>query len=376
MARNKKGFERWVKQVGVVGASIIAVLIVFNLLVDFNGVFGLPLIHGFNVNKAYSTSDRITKFYYAKRVEPQTILMGSSRTAGFGREQLGRLVSGTFYNLSLANPSIYEQYEFLACMVGQGKTRHVFLAVDFFSFNPTRQLFQTGFSKTRCDTGMMLDDVIDSLITFSATENSVRTVITNIKGKAIEKDYRTGVWTWVRERDELRKHGQGVIRKKIDLYLKTFAEAPFFYHAPLFRNPSSVDADLKRFERLVAYSRTQGVKLTVFVSPVHHRQIDLIYEKKLGETYERWKRELAKITEYYDFSGPSGICSDDRWWWDSSHIRAEGGTLIFARLAGDPDGIVPADFGYLVTERNVDDHVNRVRQGVRPLDLRSLDPSS
>lgn len=376
MVRKKNDFVRWAKVLGVTSAGIGLVVVLFNLLVDYNGVFGIPLISGFNSNKAYSSSDRITKFYFAKRMKPGTILMGSSRMAGFGQEHTHHTVSGTFYNLALANPSIHEQFEFLKYMVEHRGTRKIFLGIDFFSFNPTRQQYQTGFSKQRLETGTSFDDYIDSLITFSATENSLRTVLANVNGKPVEKDYRTGVWTWVREKEELRKHGDGIIGKKIDLYLSTFARTPFFYDAPAFRKPDSTDVDVYRFRKMVDYARGKGVDLKIFVSPVHKRQIDLIYEKKLGETYERWKRELAKITEYYDFSGPSGICSDDRWWWDSSHIRAEGGTLIFARLAGDPDGIVPADFGYLVTERNVDDHVNRVRQGVRPLDLRSLDPSS
>ena len=66
MVRKKNDFVRWAKVLGVTSAGIGLVVVLFNLLVDYNGVFGIPLISGFNSNKAYSSSDRITKFYFAK----------------------------------------------------------------------------------------------------------------------------------------------------------------------------------------------------------------------------------------------------------------------------------------------------------------------
>jgi hypothetical protein len=75
------------------------------------------------------------------------------------------------------------------------------------------------------------------------------------------------------------------------------------------------------------------------------------------QRFFRFKKELAAVTDYYDFSGLNSITTDNYYYYETSHFRPLVGDMMLNIMIGAPDVEHPADFGFLVTPRNVDDHI-------------------
>ena len=88
----------------------IAFLATFNWFVNPYNVFSSPAIKGFNALKvAAGRRGRLSKVYEVNRLQPDIIILGSSRELSIPVEPL-QTDSESAYNLALANGSGYEMY--------------------------------------------------------------------------------------------------------------------------------------------------------------------------------------------------------------------------------------------------------------------------
>lgn len=107
-------------------------------------------------------------------------------------------------------------------------------------------------------------------------------------------------------------------------------------------------------EELISLSHAHHFKLIFFVTPFYAQQ----YVNQ-AESMMIVKERLAKLTDYYDFSGFNAITDNPMNYFDgNSHYRYRIGDMIVARIFG---GAVPSpdDFGVLVTRQNVESHMER-----------------
>lgn len=81
--------------------------------------------------------------------------------------------------------------------------------------------------------------------------------------------------------------------------------------------------------------------------------------------FELFKKELVKITDYIDFSGHNEISENKNNYWDSSHLRVEMTKQVMAKIFNDKSIDIPQDFGVLVTEENIDEHLENLRKQIK-----------
>jgi hypothetical protein len=82
-----------------------------------------------------------------------------------------------------------------------------------------------------------------------------------------------------------------------------------------------------------------------------------------------WKKKITEITfeegfKLWDFSGYNSITTDSVKtpmlnYWDSSHFTEEVAHIVLSKIFGRNE-FVPADFGVLVTPRNIEAHLERI----------------
>ena len=82
-------------------------------------------------------------------------------------------------------------------------------------------------------------------------------------------------------------------------------------------------------------------------SPVYSSQLEAYGDEALN----RYRTELSKIVDFWDFSDTS-ISYDSRYFYDASHFRNAVGTMALAQVFGDDSVYRPADFGTYVTAEN------------------------
>ena len=335
---------------------------VFNLLIDPYGYFQIVEIPRINANKSEVLSEYSTKYYYVKRAKPEVIMLGTSRMLTHDPRDVGKYTGGRVYNLALSGSSMYEQYEYFKYVADRYPLRCVVIGLDFFSFNP-ENTGKTGFDEDRLK-GFYYKDYVNGLIGLEALKASVLTLKSNVLGSCMAVNYDEGYQTWCSREKAVKDSGEGVIERAMKSSLKTFSKDKEAYNSEKFRNPGSIERDMAFLSKIAQLCRERGIRLKVFISPIYAAQFDLIYAMGLGRTYEQWKTEVTKVVDYYDFTGRNSVTVDEHFWWDSSHIRKEGGKLIFARIFDDAKTAVPPDFGVHVSAKNVHDHLTQLRAQV------------
>lgn len=290
----------------------------------------------------------MSKFYIANRLEPKTIMMGTSRIGLFKESQLAPYLDGPIYNASMAGSTIDEQAAYIRYMVDRGYVKNVVWSLDFFAFNPTKPI-DPAFEAQRLSDALYLNDYLISLFSFKTFTRSFKTVKKNIFSSP--------------EPDEMT--GQPFTRKRVDFninyILHQYATDATFLKSEIFKNPSSINPKLALVQETVQFCKERNVTCTLYTSPVYYRHIDMIYGIGLGNTFEYWKKELADIQPYTDFCTYSTLSKEPMKFRDSSHVIGKVGETIFARLFSD-QYTVPDDFGILLTPATVEAHITKQRQ--------------
>jgi hypothetical protein len=137
--------------------------------------------------------------------------------------------------------------------------------------------------------------------------------------------------------------------------------------------------------RIVAFCRDHRIDLRIYITPAHAHQMELSAMMGEWSQIEGGKRRLVALLDddarrrrappfpLWDFSGYSSVTTEPlpprggemRFYWDSSHFKAEVGDWVLDRLlgvsrAGHP---TPADFGRPLTAQTVDAVLGEERQG-------------
>jgi hypothetical protein len=115
--------------------------------------------------------------------------------------------------------------------------------------------------------------------------------------------------------------------------------------------------DLTQFVNLL---KAHGIRSVFFINPPYKTWfLDLNLDE-----FGRFERELANLTDFYDFSGVNSITRDAYNYYNPSHYRPPIGDMMIARMLGNGTTPVPADFGLLVTSENVEAHLQHLREQV------------
>jgi hypothetical protein len=128
-----------------------------------------------------------------------------------------------------------------------------------------------------------------------------------------------------------------------------------------FDNPVCYAGDnlastLENMRELVAVAKENNINLTIFINPLHKTT----YLATNWEQLFAFKKGLAAITDYYDFSGLNSITTDNYYYYETSHYREMVGDMMLKRMFGGPSVSVPSDFGLLVTRQTVDAHLKKL----------------
>jgi len=358
-------YARWIKRFAITAIIIASSLVLFNFVIDPNGVFGVVSIKGFNRYKTNSISDRITKFYYVKRFRPDSLIIGTSRAAFISPFDMGKYTKDKVYNLAIYSSTPYEHYLHLRYMTEFCTIKHMILGLDFISFtSEVRE--ETHFKEKRLERSVYLKDYFDSLFTIAAVTSSYNTVKDNMVKKDIIQNDENGFKFWKRAEGE---RDRAKFAKRSKNVIKYFAKHEY---PSAKQRREAIRKNLHYLGMIVALAREKNIEYKLYVSPIYGELFDLIYAVHIGDLYDDWKRRLAELSDFYDFTGHNEITDSNIWWGDPSHIITDGGKLILAKIYHDPGVPIPDGFGVLVTKQNVENHIKSLRHSVKEIDLEEI----
>jgi hypothetical protein len=347
-----------------------------NWLVNPFSVFDSPAIPRFNANKPdYVEHLRLTHVYRVNRLQPECILLGTSRTGRGLSPDSPALQSLKCYNLALPAISMYEMRRYLQHAQSIRPQKLVILAMDF-------RVFSTGpdqidaFSEERLRVNAKgekqfnfftsrLPDLASSLISTSALMAS----LTTIRKQEWVKDTiaANGYWEPLADRYDhpiaFLAYTQNSARR--------FAE---------LRNNEDIllnNTDELRLLLREAYGNGTGVRL--MIQPSHAWHWQTLWQSGLWSRFEEAKRQLVRINEeealragldtypIWDFSGaygpaleqpPSTQSEKMHWFWEPVHYKRTLGDAMLSRIMGTADITSEiAGFGVQLDSAGLENHL-------------------
>jgi hypothetical protein len=338
---------------------VLVPLMGFNWLVDPYGAWG-----GTSIGKIYLEvpigQERVRTPYRLRSERPATLLVGSSRVLyGMPIEQGYR--DGVF-NAALSGVSLDEIAALIRLAVQAPTLKRIIWGVDFYAFSEEYQGFPNPETRSRLEGNPTLR-VRETLLSAGALDDASAALRRRRRGRTeLPPGWLERVpWSPASIREALanaRPHHMEPVereatRKHAESWLGTY----------LHYNDSATQIAL--FREIVARVEAAGVMPVLFVPPLSEHELEAIRQAGKWETFLRWKRTLAGIHPYWDFSGYHELARNDDLFWSINfcHFKPAVGEMILRHVLGEGcDGCgersqLVRDAARWVTPENVEAHV-------------------
>jgi hypothetical protein len=329
---------------------------VFNYIVDPYDVFNTPNFFGINHDKPKKDSnDRQFKAIDITRIQPTTIIIGSSRTKqGIDPEHPTLAKDPSTYNLAINGPNVYEVRRYLEhAIANQPNLKEVIFGIDFFMFNANLKN-QPSFSESRLGIKhIAIGDAVNALFSIDTYHISKETIEASLKEP--NKSDRFGENGFMPN----RKFNDGNTKWRFEQAIKLYFQ--------LHSNYELSDQYLNDFKKIVSLCQEKNISLKVFISPAHATDLEAIRVTGKWQVMEQWQREIVKIIPVWDFSGYNSVTTESikdvmKNYADNSHYSRSIGNYMLDRLGNYRTDKIPQDFGILLTPENIESHLEQTRQ--------------
>ena len=118
-----------------------------------------------------------------------------------------------------------------------------------------------------------------------------------------------------------------------------------------------INETIKVVSELKALCDDNNIELVVFINPIHR----ITYLANNLEEFNEFKRRLAEVTDYYDFSGLNEVTMNNNYYLETTHYRMVVGDMIVQRIFHPEQG---TNFGVFITKDNVEGHLRDLERQV------------
>lgn len=329
----------------IFGALVVAV----NFYVDHHAI-RLSLFSGNKEIRQTIYPDGINQhtfnpeFIFRHPEKYDSFLFGSSRTTVINVENISE---GRFFNMSFNSGLPFQYLAILNAFLKKGvKIKAVVIGLDEFCFTmpasarpkhllrimhpdaggPSRlEFFETYFFRK------------PTLKELSLWKD--RVILGKMKGRFIMNAHGLSLG-WLDKDRTVDKAGKPIFNFTVSKY------------EPVVYSQEGADETFMVIEELIALAREHHFSITFFINPLYS-QLYLNHAQPLFTVKER----LAKLTDFYDFTGFNSVNTNAMNYLEENHYRFRVGDLIIKRIYGVGSASVSDDFGVLVTRQNINRHL-------------------
>ena len=398
--------QRYVLTLLCAGALAICLVVAVNLVVDPFGMFRLVHTPALNEQRpAIYHRVRLLKAYDVRRIGPQVLVLGTSRShLGLRMSHPGwRAPLSRRYNLAFDGATTQEMYAYLRHAHAVSPLRQVVLGLDsYHSFNvpaTTRPDFDQDLlldgPALKSKLGLLAKDLelLAGVTTLSESWNTIRAQAVPQNQWFAPDGQRLGEVFFHRPGESYVEQGPRHYFDEIDrlevgfqLEWRIPRRTRVTGLIPVVERHDA-ETSLSYIEKIIGFCRERSIDLRIFITPSHVHQLEIAAATGGWAAIEQGKRDLVRLlardaaahpgapaVRLYDFSTyssvtteplpPAGSRVEMRYYWDSSHFREIVGDWVLDRLldaqgAGLP---VPDDFGQVLTPENVEQVIVRMRK--------------
>jgi hypothetical protein len=375
-----------------------------NFVVDPFGMYRLVDLDGFNAYKpAIDHRVRLVKAYDVRRLRPQGVILGTSRShLGLRPSHDGwDPAAKPVYNLAFDGATTKEMYQYLLHAHAVRPLRQVVLGLDTYHATLVPATARPDFDAQLLDSagGRALPSLIRADLKVFTSLDTLRASLATVRSQSDREPQwfapdgqRLGEVFFRRAGEHFEQLGPRGYFEEIDRLEVGFKrEGQLAANA---RDPGRIaqpaigagETSLAYIGRIVAFCRAQRVDLRIFIAPEHAHQLEITAAIGEWATLENAKRSLVQLLAedsarhagappipLWDFSGYSSVTTEAlpesgshaemKFYWDSSHFKDIVGDFVLDRLfnSSRPRKEIPADFGVPLTPATIEPALARLR---------------
>ena len=282
-------------------------------------------------------NERFVKVEYIKENHDKfnAYLFGSSRIGTTDPKIIEKYVPNSkFYNFTVSSANLYDYQLHLEYFLKEKyPIDTLYLQLDLDDMNIYGHQEADYLSKLHPEVTGELTSVYYMKYLFGFFPMNTRVkIMDNIHiNKTKQRDIVKGTWSLPFKEERLLKD--------CDAYVKSVSS--FNNENRRIRKYTTVGQSMKSLIKIVDLCDKNDIKLYVFTSPHNQNKMDTF----LLEDYNKYLRDISKITSFYDFTGYNSVTKDNCNYYEMSHYRPRVGSLVAARIFNDNTVDIPSDFG-------------------------------
>ena len=337
-----------------------------------------------------------------KEAKPSAFVIGTSRS-GYLPAQSSCAAAGQkdIFNFNLEGPSMVDIRNAIARSLAIGGVAKVVLGLDFFPFNKnyrSPERVRVGFASRPTRFMHGLKGLALAFVDIDQIRKAIRKSKRKISAASISK---------APARDDFAKplkpkksHPRPAGAAKTNPFHTRFRQmekhilqlwfpngTAFALSDRFFRNSNQLDA----FEDILEMVSANGVRLYLYLSPVHARLLTAVHFSGLWDEYEEWKSSLVYIVEAHlrqfpntqiegpwDFNAFNSVTTEAvprapkgemMYYYEGSHFSRTTGGMILDQLfgcydAGQVNGVRVDGYAAVVNGEGLQSRLRDMRQGL------------
>ena len=343
------GAKRWITYFTIFSLLNFSILIIINYLVDPFNIF-----HTNFLKYKLQENERFVKIEYLERNHNKFngYLFGSSRIGTTDPKIIEQYIPNSkFYNMELSSANLYEYNLHLKYFIKKRyPIQYLYLQLDLEDIHYYGQSERDMLNKPHPYTvGDSLPLFYLQYLTGFFPINIQEKIKDNLSHhQGVEHNLTDGMWSIsTRERE---------ISNNCEEYVKRVQVFNFKHHNVLrYRQKHH---NIRALKEILQLCKENHIRLYIFITPHNQNMMDTFYRE---ETYA-YLRDIAKITDFYDFSGYNSITTNNCNYYEMSHYRPLVGKLIAGKIFKDSSIDVPSDFGVWVTKESIERHIRDLKE--------------
>jgi len=344
-------YKKWILTYIIFMLITGAIMGLFNVIIDPFGVFGDSFLNWYAYDM--TNNPRVAKIAYLKTNQNyyDSYIIGCSKTSSFSTETLNKYFVGSkFYNMIMYGGDMYDVEKTACYLLDNYKVKNLVVNIGLEE--------STNYNYTDDNMKNNLHALVDgsSLPKFYGKYFFANPEYSFIKLREyFNRSYLPGLYSiFLPESgvyNKIKRDGEAI--GALEVYLKKNSK----FHEALWKlDMHNMDKAVESIRRTKVYCEKKGVRFTLIASPVYYKEVQMFKKDMLIKYWEK----IAKVTDFWDFSGYSSISYDPRYFYDSLHFRNSIGDMALAYMFNDKSVYRPKDFGHYTTMENVSEHSAKI----------------
>lgn len=244
-------------------------------------------------------------------------VVGSSAINYYSSSVFEQSGKSSFF-MGVESSNIYEHLQYGRLLLSK-KPRELFFFYTFYSLNPSRAN-QPEYNEFMVKNNNVFIDIVVQYCHPRAALDAVLFWYKKVFGW--KNKYQLFNPNGLRTQAQYLNRDNYEFKKTIGDYFSAMSIDPHYYASEAFKKPDSILPGINAIQLFVNEVQKSEIEKLILVStPLYRLTIALIYEMGLGDSYENYRREMAKIGPFVDLNLDLEFTRNPDNWWDSHHAR-------------------------------------------------------